>query len=74
MGLFGFGGVGHQMEESAVRSAMSRIGAREGTHLENCERCRNYVSASQTGSKYYGGCRRFDTKVFSSYVCGNFSR
>lgn len=74
MGLFGFGGVGHQMEENAVQSAMRRIGAREGTHLENCERCSNYVSASQAGSKYFGGCRRFDTKVFANYVCGNFSR
>ena len=74
MGLFGFGGVGHQMEENAVRSAMNRIGAREGDHLENCERCRSYVSASQIGSKYYGGCRHFEIKVLSNYVCNGFSR
>ena len=74
MGLFGFGGVSHQKEENAIRSAMSKIGGREGTRMENCERGDSYVGPNQSGSKYYGGCRRYQIKVFSNHVCNNFSR
>ena len=40
MGLFGFGGVGHNTEEAQVQNAMNSIGAYKGSHSENCERCR----------------------------------
>lgn len=74
MGLFGFGGVGHKSEENQIRQAMSNIGAYEGDHLEKCERCNQYMRPSETGSKYYGGCRLYGIKVFSNYKCSNFSR
>jgi hypothetical protein len=74
MGLFGFGGIGHQMEENAVQRGLNSIGAYQGTHSENCESCGNYVRPSQTGSKYYGGCRLHQIKVFSNYKCDRFSR
>ena len=74
MGIFGFGGVSHQVEMDNVRSGMNKIGAYKSTTSENCERCRNYVGPSNTGSKYYGGCTVYQIKVFSNHVCGNFSR
>lgn len=74
MGLFGFGGISHKGEENAIRASMNRIGAREGTHMENCERCNNYVGPKEAGSKYFGGCRKYQIKVFSSHVCGDFHR
>jgi len=74
MGLFGFGGIGHNIEEKQVQNAMDGIGATKGNHLENCERCNYYVRPSQTGSKYYGGCTLHQIKVFSNRVCRNFKR
>lgn len=74
MGLFGFGGVKHGMEEGAIQKEMDRIGARKGTHLENCERCSSYMRPSESGSKYFGGCRHHGIKVFSSHVCSQFDR
>ncbi len=74
MGLFGFGGVGHNTEEAQVQNAMNSIGAYKGSHSENCERCRYWLSSSQTGSKYFGGCSRYRIKVFASYVCNDFDR
>ena len=74
MGLFGFGGVSHGMEENQVQKGMDSIGAYMGTHSDNCESCRSYVNSSQTGSKYYGGCSTYNIKVFSSRVCDSFSR
>lgn len=53
MGLFGFGGVGHNMEEASVQKDMNRIEATKGDHLRNCERCKQYASPRRTGSKYY---------------------
>ena len=72
MGIFGFGGVSHGIEENQVQKAMNSIGAYKGSHSENCERCNYYVNSSQTGSKYYGGCSAYQIKVFSSHVCNNF--
>lgn len=74
MGLFGFGGVSHGMEENQIQKAMDSIGAYKGTHSENCESCRYWLSSSQTGSKYFGGCSAYQIKVFASYACNNFSR
>lgn len=74
MGIFGFGGVSHGMEENQVQKAMDAIDAYKGTHSDNCERCSSYMSSSQTGSKYYGGCSRYGIKVFSDRVCDDFSR
>ena len=33
MGLFGFGGVGHNMEEASVQKDMNLIEATKGDHL-----------------------------------------
>lgn len=74
MGLFGFGGVGHKMEESRIQKDMNRIGATKGDHLRNCERCDHYLSPREAGSKLFGGCRAHQIKVFSNHVCSNFSR
>lgn len=74
MGLFGFGGVSHSMEEQAVRYGMERIGAYRGTHMENCERCDYFLTSEQTKSKYFGGCSRYQIKVFANHVCADFQR
>jgi hypothetical protein len=74
MGLFGYGGVGHKIEEKTIEKAMNRIGAVRGDSMRNCERCSSYVGHEQSGSNYYGGCRTHQIKVFSSYVCSNFNR
>ncbi|WP_321469590.1 hypothetical protein [Halarcobacter sp.] len=75
MGLFGFGGAGFQAEERSIQDAMNRIGAYKGSHSENCERCNHWLNSSQTGSKNgFGGCSRYGTKVFASYVCSNYQR
>lgn len=74
MGLFGFGGVSHNREESAVRSGMKKIGAYEGNHSENCENCTFYASPREVKSNYYGGCRKHQIKVFSNKVCSSFKR
>lgn len=75
MGLFGFGGVSHTMEEQQIQRAMDPIGAYKGIHSENCENCRYWLSSSQTGSKNgFGGCSGYNIKVFANYVCSNFER
>lgn len=71
MGLFGFGGVSHTMEQNAVAKAMDRIGAWESSG-DRCERCKQYVSAEQIKSKTYGACRLYQMKVFSNRVCNNY--
>lgn len=69
MGLFG------ASEEEQIQKAMDAIGAYIGTHSENCESCRYWLSASQTGSKNgFGGCNKYGVKVFANYVCNNFDR
>ena len=61
-------------EEPRIQRAMDSIGARKGTHSENCERCDYYVSPPASGSNYYGGCRQYQVNVFSSYVCNSYRR
>jgi len=72
MGLFG--DFGSANERARIQRAMDSIGARAGSHQENCERCRHYVSPPQSGSKYYGGCSYYQIHVFSNHVCGQFDR
>ena len=72
MAIFGWGGVSHKMEEQQIQQAMNKIGGYIGSNSNNCERCNNYMSPSETGSQYYGGCRLHSIKVFSSHVCDSF--
>lgn len=74
MGLFGFGGISHKNEERAIKEAMESVGAYESNGSDRCERCKHWLSSSQTGSKYFGGCSGHGIKVFASWVCGHFQR
>lgn len=69
-----FDEVKSNVEGKQIEKAMAHIGAYEGTHSENCERCTHYVSPPHSGSNYYGGCRLYGIKVFSSYVCNDYER
>ena len=62
------------LEEKSVEARMRQIGAFKGSHSDNCESCCQYVDTSQSGSKYFGGCRKHQIKVFSNHACNSFER
>ena len=72
MGLFGVGGIAFEMERKKIQQMMNYVGAWESDGYEKCERCRHWVSANQTESNYFGGCRYHEVKGFANYVCENF--
>lgn len=74
MGLFGVGGIGFNRERTQVQDAMDVIGAWKSTDSKDCESCMYWASPSETGSKYFGGCRKHQIKVLADRVCDHFDR
>ncbi len=69
-----FSEIGLAVEEEKIKRAMPHIGAVESDSLHRCcDHCDFYVGVPMSGSKYYGACRHHQVKVFSNYICGNYS-
>ncbi len=76
MGLFsGFGSITFNMEYEQIKNNMASIDAWESEEYEKCERCNYWLSANQINNKNgFGGCRYYEIKVLSNYVCENYTK
>lgn len=71
MGIFDY--LKQTSEHNVVKIQMESVGAYKSDTRNCCEKCNNYVSASQIGGSY-GGCIAHGVRVFSTYICSQFSR